>query len=124
MTKILFGNQNPSNHKGKEIKPENFTPGLKVIIEENENFFIGTLVPPIESENWFISKEGKELVELNDHMKVWEWIENDKKTESDPLLTKQQSQPLKDNIDKGNAQFPDWDIVPPNQIINPRIRNK
>jgi hypothetical protein len=22
----------------------------------------------------------------------------------------------------GNAKFPDWDIVPPNMIINPRIR--
>jgi hypothetical protein len=24
--------------------------------------------------------------------------------------------------DKGNAKFPDWDIVPPNQFINPRIK--
>ncbi|RKS96670.1 hypothetical protein [Chryseobacterium defluvii] len=23
---------------------------------------------------------------------------------------------------KGNAKFSEWDIVPPNQIINPRIR--
>jgi hypothetical protein len=22
----------------------------------------------------------------------------------------------------GNAKFPDWDIVPPNQFINPRIK--
>lgn len=25
---------------------------------------------------------------------------------------------------KGNTQFPDWDIVPPNQFINPRIRKQ
>ena len=24
--------------------------------------------------------------------------------------------------EKGNAKFPDWDIVPPNQFINPRIK--
>lgn len=23
---------------------------------------------------------------------------------------------------KGNARFPEWNIVPPNQIINPRIK--
>lgn len=23
-----------------------------------------------------------------------------------------------------NAQFPDWDIVPPNQFINPRIKQQ
>jgi hypothetical protein len=22
----------------------------------------------------------------------------------------------------GNAKFPDWDIIPPNQFINPRIK--
>jgi hypothetical protein len=25
-------------------------------------------------------------------------------------------------LDNGNAKFPDWDIVPPNQFINPRIK--
>jgi hypothetical protein len=25
-------------------------------------------------------------------------------------------------IQKGNSKFSEWDIVPPNQIINPRIR--
>ncbi|OMQ09420.1 hypothetical protein [[Flexibacter] sp. ATCC 35103] len=24
--------------------------------------------------------------------------------------------------ESGNAKFPDWDIVPPNQFINPRIK--
>lgn len=24
---------------------------------------------------------------------------------------------------KENAKFPDWDILPPNRIINPRIKN-
>ncbi|MDH2205897.1 MULTISPECIES: hypothetical protein [Empedobacter] len=24
--------------------------------------------------------------------------------------------------EKGNSKFPDWDIVPPNQFINPRIK--
>lgn len=24
----------------------------------------------------------------------------------------------------GNAKFPDWDIVPPNQFINPRIKSQ
>lgn len=24
--------------------------------------------------------------------------------------------------EKGNAKFPDWNIIPPNQIINPRIK--
>jgi len=24
--------------------------------------------------------------------------------------------------DLGNAKFPDWDIIPPNQFINPRIK--
>jgi hypothetical protein len=24
--------------------------------------------------------------------------------------------------EKGNAKFPEWDIVPPNQFINPRIK--
>ena len=24
--------------------------------------------------------------------------------------------------EQGNAKFPDWDIVPPNQFINPRIK--
>jgi len=24
--------------------------------------------------------------------------------------------------ERGNAKFPDWDIVPPNQFINPRIK--
>lgn len=23
----------------------------------------------------------------------------------------------------GNSSFPDWDILPPNQFINPRIKN-
>ena len=26
--------------------------------------------------------------------------------------------------EKGNAKFPDWDIVPPNQFINPRIKQQ
>ncbi|NML68793.1 hypothetical protein HHL23_03145 [Chryseobacterium sp. RP-3-3] len=26
--------------------------------------------------------------------------------------------------EKGNAKFPDWDILPPNRIINPRIKNQ
>lgn len=26
--------------------------------------------------------------------------------------------------EKNNAKFPDWDIVPPNQIINPRIKTQ
>jgi hypothetical protein len=26
--------------------------------------------------------------------------------------------------EKGNAKFPNWDIVPPNQIINPRIKQQ
>lgn len=25
---------------------------------------------------------------------------------------------------KGNSKFPDWDIVPPSQFINPRIKQK
>lgn len=39
--------------------------------------------------------------------------------------------PVKPNIfqgrtegEKGNAQFPDWDIVPPNQFINPRMKKQ
>ncbi|MCV9926515.1 hypothetical protein OIU83_02540 [Flavobacterium sp. LS1R49] len=24
----------------------------------------------------------------------------------------------------GNSKFPDWDIVPPNQFINPRIKSQ
>jgi hypothetical protein len=26
--------------------------------------------------------------------------------------------------EKGNSKFPDWDIVPPNQFINPRIKQQ
>ena len=26
--------------------------------------------------------------------------------------------------EKGSAKFPDWDIVPPNQFINPRIKKQ
>ena len=26
--------------------------------------------------------------------------------------------------EKGNAKFPDWDIVPPSQFINPRIKKQ
>lgn len=26
--------------------------------------------------------------------------------------------------EKENAKFPAWDIIPPNQIINPRIKNQ
>lgn len=26
--------------------------------------------------------------------------------------------------EKGNVKFPNWDIIPPNQIINPRTRNQ
>lgn len=26
--------------------------------------------------------------------------------------------------EKGNAKFPDWDIVPPGQFINPRIKKQ
>ena len=26
--------------------------------------------------------------------------------------------------EKGNAKFPDWDIIPPNQFINPRIKKQ
>lgn len=26
--------------------------------------------------------------------------------------------------EKGNAKFPDWDIVPPHQFINPRIKTQ
>jgi len=26
--------------------------------------------------------------------------------------------------EKGNAKFPDWDIVPPNQFINPRVKQQ
>jgi hypothetical protein len=25
--------------------------------------------------------------------------------------------------EKGNSKFPGWDIVPPNQLINPRIKS-
>lgn len=26
--------------------------------------------------------------------------------------------------ENGNAKFPDWDIIPPSQFINPRIKSK
>jgi len=26
--------------------------------------------------------------------------------------------------EKGNAKFPEWDIVPPNQFINPRLKQQ
>ncbi|WP_157967973.1 hypothetical protein [Chryseobacterium elymi] len=26
--------------------------------------------------------------------------------------------------DKTNAKFPDWDILPPNRIINPRVKTQ
>ncbi len=26
--------------------------------------------------------------------------------------------------EKGSAKFPDWDIVPPNQFINPRVKQQ
>lgn len=39
--------------------------------------------------------------------------------------------PVKPNLFQGrtdaetqNAKFPDWDIVPPNQFINPRIKKQ
>jgi hypothetical protein len=28
------------------------------------------------------------------------------------------------NQDEGNSKFPDWDIIPPSQFINPRIKQK
>lgn len=30
----------------------------------------------------------------------------------------------KTEAEQGNAKFPDWDILPPHQFINPRIKSR
>lgn len=35
----------------------------------------------------------------------------------------QKHSPIQGKIDNKDIKFPNWDIVPPNQIINPRIRS-
>lgn len=56
---------------------------------------------------------------LGDNSEQTENTNNNKTNES----------PVKPNLFQGrtdaetkNAKFPDWDIVPPNQFINPRIK--
>jgi hypothetical protein len=47
--------------------------------------------------------------------------------ESNPTVPKNEIKNLfqgRTELEKGNAKFPDWDIVPPNQFINPRIKQK
>ncbi|WP_265131920.1 hypothetical protein [Chryseobacterium oranimense] len=55
---------------------------------------------------------------------------NDIKNNSEEIKSHKPSQPLSPNLfqgrtegEKGNVKFPNWDIIPPNQIINPRIKN-
>ena len=54
--------------------------------------------------------------------------DNSEQTEN-PHNTSQKDNQPKSNIFQGrtdseleNAKFPDWDILPPNQFINPRIK--
>lgn len=56
--------------------------------------------------------------------------DNAERVESTSHETKKENL-LKPNIfqgrtepEKGNAKFPEWDILPPNQIINPRIKKQ
>lgn len=56
---------------------------------------------------------------LDDNSQPFEDNSNGNKIESS---TKKQLVDDKDKEEKSSANFPDWDIVPPNQIINPRIK--
>ncbi|HRE64635.1 MAG TPA: hypothetical protein PKU77_12640 [Ferruginibacter sp.] len=55
---------------------------------------------------------------------------NSEQSENTDSNTKKENQ-VKPNLFQGrteaetkNAKFPDWDIVPPNQFINPRIKQQ
>lgn len=55
----------------------------------------------------------------------------DMKTDSEENKPHNPQQPPRPNVfqgrtegEKNNAKFPDWDIVPPNRIINPRIKTQ
>lgn len=51
-----------------------------------------------------------------------EQTENTNNTPQNENLIKQNIFQGRTEAEKGNAKFPDWDIVPPTQFINPRIK--
>jgi hypothetical protein len=58
---------------------------------------------------------------LGDNSQQSENSNQEPKKDMDPKLN---LFPGRTEAEKGNANFPDWDIVPPKQFINPRIKKQ
>lgn len=147
MSKILF-NQEPSNTilKGEEIQYSQLKVGINIVFEDENGQNISGQITELYTNNdeetdlEFISGclvkasdgEEYELFEENEE-KIWV-LKTDNKQKTEEAMLKEENKierkPApnlfqgRTEAEKGNAKFPDWDIVPPNQFINPRIKTQ
>jgi len=148
MGKIIMETDNtPEYRKGKLLKYSELEPNMKVIFDFEKNLYKGVISELHSNEDKIVfgcliklEEESPELedVEVNitveDESTIWEMVVNEtnnKKPEQKEIIEEPQIKAAKilPNIFQGRtdsqsevSNFPDWDIVPPNQIINPRIK--
>ena len=147
MSKILF-NQEPSNAilKGEQIQYSQLKVGIKIVFEDENGqnlsgqinelytdndeetdieFISGCLVKATDGEEYELFEEDEE--------KIWLLNTGLKQKTEDVVLKEENKIERKPapnlfqgrtEAEKGNTKFPDWDIVPPNQFINPRIKTQ
>jgi len=115
---IVFEDENGQNLSGQ------ITELFTVNDEETDLEFIsGCLVKAAHGEEYKLFEENEEKIWLLNtglKQKTEEVVlkeENKIERKPAPNLFKGRTE-----AEKSNAKFPDWDIVPPNQFINPRIK--
>lgn len=138
MGKIMF-QENASDEfpKGKELQYKELALDMQVYFKNEKGESASGRVSKLftnenEEGKWIIgceiiSQQGDEITLLEeDNVRIWlvsplseeQPVENPSQ-EEETLPNLFQANPESIN---GKAQFPDWDIVPPNQFINPRIK--
>lgn len=144
MSKILFGSQ-PSNNKkqGKEIDYTDLHVGMEVYFEDDESQIILGEITEIFKEG-DINTESEYTVGcvinteyntfsryIEDGDKLWSVIVNQesKNLEEQTSVQKNAQKNIPNifsnqrNTENGYSKFPNWDILPLDQFINPRIKN-
>ena len=147
MTKILFNQDSSAEYlsKGELLRYSAIKTGMDIVFEDRENGLLsGTII------QLFTDKDDESeleviigcLIDGSDGQKYECRIDEDDKMwalldpmtlSSEPGIDKEEKlierKPAPNlfqgriEAEKGPSKFPDWDITPPNQFINPRIKN-
>lgn len=147
MSKILFSKQTSNEiSRGKEIQYSKLKLGKIIVFEDEKGQNISGQITKLYTNQYeetgleFISgclvktNDGDEYELFEEYgEKIWLInIDNNQKNEEvflkERVRVDRSPAPNLFNgrteAEKGNAKFPDWDIIPPNQFINPRIKTK